>query len=314
MKTFFKIVVTAIFLLFILKQINAAHVLDAVKGANLFWIICALLFSFLGFVLSVIRLHVLVNAGISFRIPFFLIFAVSWIGMFFNLVLPGQLGGDVIKIYRISKHSGQAIKSTAAIIIDRIIGFTTLILLAAAALFFGRNSLNVSVINSPIIILLVCAFLFYLVIFNENIINRFKFITDFVRWTKARHLFKEIYLSFNHYKNYPNILRIAFFISIMANICSFISAYFLFISININLNMIYFFILIPLIGMISLLPISFSGLGVQDGAYIFFFSQLGVSPAKALVISVLSHIIRFGIGSIGGLIYLFEKKLEIKSH
>ena len=62
--------------------------------------------------------------------------------------------------------------------------------------------------------------------------------------------------------------------------------------------------------MISLLPISFSGLGVQDGAYMFFFSQLGVNPAKALVISVLSHIIRFGIGLMGGLIYLFENRLE----
>lgn len=310
MKTFVKIAGTSILLWFILKQIDINQVLATIRSSNVYWILLALLASFFVFILGVFRLNILVNVGLESRIPFLFILSVCWIGMFFNLILPGQLGGDIVKMYRISKNSGKTVKSTAAIIIDRIMGFSSLILIAAAALLFGHYSMNISIIKNSVLILFIASIIFYFLIFNKNIAQKLKFLKVIAAWLKIDHLSKEIYLSFNCYRNHPRALRDTFLISIAANIASFISSYMLFRAIGANIPLVYFFILIPVIGMISILPISLSGIGLQDGAYIFFFSQLGISPAKILGISILSHIFRFGIGLIGGLIYLFERRLE----
>lgn len=310
MKTFLKIAGTSILLWFILKQIDISQVLAIIRSSNLYWILLALFTSFLVFVLGVLRLNILVNVGLGSGLPFLFILRVCWIGMFFNLVLPGQLGGDIVKMYRISKNSGKTVKSTAAIIIDRIMGFSSFVLLAGAALLFGHYSMDISIIKNSVITLLVASIVFYFLIFNKNIVQKLKFLKSFAQRLKIDHLSREIYLSFNFYRNHPKALRDTFLISIVTNIASFISSYMLFKAIGVNIPLVYFFILIPVIGIISILPISLSGIGLQDGAYIFFFSQLGISPAKILGISILSHIFRFGIGLIGGLIYLFEKRLE----
>lgn len=309
-KTFLKIAGTSILLFFIFKQIDISQVLGVIKNSNPFWIICALLMFFLVFIFSVIRLNILLNVGLGQKISFWVVFIFSWIGMFFNLVLPGQMGGDIVKLFKISKHSGQTIKSTAAVIIDRIIGLNTLILLAAAALLFSHYSINISIVRNAIIFLFISSLAFYFIIFNKTIVQKLKILKVFAKWLKIDHLTKEIYLSFNYYKNHPRALRNTFLISMTSNIVSFISSYMMFRAVDVNISIIYFFILMPLIGMISILPVALSGIGLQDGAYIFFFSQLGISPAKILGISILSHIFRFGIGLIGGLIYLFERRLE----
>ena len=58
----------------------------------------------------------------------------------------------------------------------------------------------------------------------------------------------------------------------------------------------------------STVPISIKGLGLQDGAYVFFLSQMGVPAAAALSLSLSLHFIRYFLSMIGGILFLFEKK------
>ena len=58
-------------------------------------------------------------------------------GMFFNLVVPGATGGDVVKAWYAAKRTGVATKAVVSVFVDRIVGLFALVLFSAAVLFLG---------------------------------------------------------------------------------------------------------------------------------------------------------------------------------
>lgn len=64
----------------------------------------------------------------------------TWIGIFFNNVVPGATGGDLVKALYIMKHCpGARVKALVSVIVDRVMGLGSLALLAAIAVFFGLD-------------------------------------------------------------------------------------------------------------------------------------------------------------------------------
>jgi hypothetical protein len=64
---------------------------------------------------------------------------------------------------------------------------------------------------------------------------------------------------------------------------------------------------IPLIYLTEALPISINGLGVREGAFVFFFTQTGVSKEKALALGLLVISIRYIFVMLtGGSLFLKE--------
>jgi uncharacterized membrane protein YbhN (UPF0104 family) len=58
------------------------------------------------------------------------------------------------------------------------------------------------------------------------------------------------------------------------------------------------------VALIQLLPISFNGLGVREGAFQVLFGSVGVGEAQAVAMSLMYYIVRVVIGLLGGLMYL----------
>ena len=61
----------------------------------------------------------------------------------------------------------------------------------------------------------------------------------------------------------------------------------------------------PIIGAITLLPISIGGLGLRKNTTMLFFTQAGVSKDMAVAMSLLNFSFIVAYGAIGGLIYVF---------
>ena len=72
----------------------------------------------------------------------------------------------------------------------------------------------------------------------------------------------------------------------------------------------YFFLLIPVVHLISMLP-SLNGLGIREVAYVYFLkNHIGTETAAAVGILWLSLLIFLSL--IGGLIYLFRHDYHIQ--
>jgi hypothetical protein len=62
-----------------------------------------------------------------------------------------------------------------------------------------------------------------------------------------------------------------------------------------------------MIWIITMVPISISGLGVREGAFVFFFTKVGVSDLAALLLSFLNFSQLIVLGLMGGIVYLLSQ-------
>ena len=91
-------------------------------------------------VLSSIRMMLLLKA-IELRIKFVPIFKLTMIGNFFNMVIPGTVGGDIVKGFYLTRHEVTSKgRSSGIVAIDRVVGLIALFLFGfVSAIYIARK-------------------------------------------------------------------------------------------------------------------------------------------------------------------------------
>jgi uncharacterized membrane protein YbhN (UPF0104 family) len=93
-----------------------------------------------------------------------------------------------------------------------------------------------------------------------------------------------------------------------------VTYYFVGVGLNLGVPLTYFFVFVPLVTVVAMLPVSVAGLGVREGAVIFFFAKAGVDAATALSLSLVWFSLTLIVSSLGGLALLLDthaaKRLE----
>ena len=79
------------------------------------------------------------------------------------------------------------------------------------------------------------------------------------------------------------------------------------LALNIRIPFLYYFVFVPLISVLSAIPISFNGIGIREASYIFFLKLTGIDMEKAFAFSLLWFLIVVGASLIGGIIFTFGK-------
>jgi hypothetical protein len=78
-------------------------------------------------------------------------------------------------------------------------------------------------------------------------------------------------------------------------------------ALGVDVPVAYYMIFVPLTSLVLILPISFAGLGVREGAYVVLFKQAGVAPEVALSMSLLVYALgTVTPGLVGGVIYILR--------
>jgi len=89
------------------------------------------------------------------------------------------------------------------------------------------------------------------------------------------------------------------------------------LALSIDTNIIFLFMVIPLIYLTEALPISINGLGVREGAFVYFFVGAGYPKEEALAISLLVIGMRYLFSILAGGSLFFKEimisKLSLKS-
>jgi len=138
LKVFLKIAIAAfaIWILFKSEKLTKESFTDLFQAKNILF----LFLSGLAFVSSqlivTLRLVILLRA-IDFRIRYLFCFKLTMIGNFFSIVIPGTVGGDVIKgYYLINKEESNKGRSSGIIIMDRVLGFFAIVSFAIVAIIY----------------------------------------------------------------------------------------------------------------------------------------------------------------------------------
>ncbi|MDB4905156.1 MAG: hypothetical protein JWQ63_4437 [Mucilaginibacter sp.] len=134
-KLLLKICVTSVLLYFVFRKVNFSDVKYRLFHANYWWMLAALLSFFASMIASSWRLLSFFRS-IDLKLDPRFNFRLYLLGLFYNFLLPGGIGGDGYKIYLLNKtYKLPAKKVFWAIMFDRLSGLWAIGLIIVALVF-----------------------------------------------------------------------------------------------------------------------------------------------------------------------------------
>jgi glycosyltransferase 2 family protein len=230
----------------------------------------------------------------------------------YNLILPGVLGGDIVKaIWIRSDDKSNKGANTISILSDRIVGMLSLVILTIVAMIlsdFFEIKIKIIVI-SVLSILLILFFTIPLLLNKKNILfakksegkRNSKFINAVLYYLEI------IIDTTKYFVRHPVIVIKALLLSFIIHIAMFIINFLIAKSIGINISIIEISIVSCIVWIITVIPISISGLGVRELSFIGVLSLYAVSNEKATLLSLYIFSIAIALAIIG-LPFLLTRK------
>ncbi len=194
-----------------------------------------------------------------------------WLGMFYNLFLPGGIGGDGYKVYYLNRNLNAPVKKgILAIVFDRITGLLALVLLCLIfALFIKQKLVSIYVI---IAIIPLTASLFYLVVY---------------RW----------FSSFFNTLNKTNIQSFA------VQIAQVLCAWLILAAFGHDSQIISYLFVFLVSSVVAVIPFTVGGIGARELTFLFASDLLKLDLATSISLSLLFFFIT-ALVSLFGIIYV----------
>lgn len=312
--------VSILIFLAMLAIIGVDKIFDALKTADLRYIVVAIALQLITFLLYNLRWQLL-NKQANIDIGFKKLLPITMVGLAINNITPsGRGGGEPVRAYILAKEHDHTIKETfATVVADRVLDtfpFIVLTVITVLSLSFQPNIprwMIVIMIIAAVAIVAILVILIYMCI-NLNfgskierlilkIVQRFKKDSDGLE--EAIH---ENIVGFqNTMTNLMSNKKILFTTIPLSFLVWFVEisrVYFVFLAFGAvaRYGLIgEVFIVASLIGMIPLLP---GGLGAVDGTMIYLYSTSGITTAITAPVTVIERVISFWMPTIIGLVIL----------
>lgn len=230
--------------------------------------------------------------------------SIYFVGMFFNNFLPTMVGGDVVKGYYLYKYSRKGDIALASIFMDRYSGFTALMVITAIALVPGYALISGTPLPGFFALLIGGFVVMSLVIWVGPLHSWAMRLASRVHFYGINRKIDTFYKVLMSYKRHGDILVKAFLCSLVVQCGVMIGYYILGMGLGMDVPLAYYFLFIPLTTAISMLPISLSGLGIREGAFVFLFSMAGATKEQALTLSLMWFGVGVIVSVIGGIEYV----------
>ena len=274
------------------------------RNNQLHWFIAILIY-FVAISVTSIRWGLLLKAT---ELPQSLVraFRLTFIGIFFNNAVPGQTGGDLVRALYIAKENkARRTDSVSTVVVDRILGITALALIAAVVIpiDLDRYGANAAVIYGFLGILLVGS----LVYFSKRLRKLFR-LDVLLKKLPFNEFIQKIDQSFFIYRYRKLNLLICFLMSFGVHLLIISSIWVAGRGLGIELPFTAYLANIPIIFILSSIPITPAGWGVGEALFVIFFDLVGVAPVQAMALSLLFRTGATLIPLLGGLFLFLEKE------
>ncbi len=278
--TIAKIAISAILIYFIFTKVDFKEVLDIVRKTNPFYLVLAILFFVTSKVLASIRLNLYFHElGIKLTQKSNL--KLYLLGMFYNLFLPGGIGGDAYKGYLIKKKfEADTKKVISVLVLDRLSGLLLLFIYACILA----------------------------VVLNNTWLNKFEIpigalgiLSILVFW----------YLNKRFFNFVLPVFWKSFALSALVQLSQLICIFFVLQALSIQTNEIAYLFIFLISSIVSVLPLTIGGIGSREVTFFYGATLLALDENTSISISMVFFLIT-ALVSLFGIAYHF-KKIELKT-
>ena len=316
----FKVLVTLSLFYYVFSRYGLRNVADQLVNANAGLLALGITIFVISNFLGALQWQLLLH-GQNIAFPYTRAVTLYFIGLFFNTVLPSSLGGDVVKVYSISRMERRGREGLAATFVDRFAGFFLLALfaIAASAILISSPLLTGREVKNDILIYITTIFTIFLVsiavIFSRRV-GRFIYEVLLAGFNPLglRDRFRELHGFLHIYREKNGLAVKVFFLSLAIQTARVAVHYFCARAIGFDISFLYFLLFVPLIAMAAVVPISFGGLGVRETIGPFLFLSVAAVAAVdpdgslAMTTQLLASLVGILVGLAGGVLFILSRQ------
>ncbi len=296
-----RLCVTVMLLVYLLKSLSWQMLLVALIHVHPANILVGLVVGSSGIVLSAYQWRVLLRAQ---HIHFDLadLIKLYLIGITISHFLPTSFGGDAFKSFYVGRKSRNGVGATTAIIMCRVIGFVSMLILVFPVLIILRQQFPFALtLIFMLLCLLGCTVVVAILLLalllpalSKNRWMRHRFFTRLANVGTAVH--KSALM--------PCPIINAVLYGMVFWLVAILNCYVYANALSIHEQLAFYFLAVPLAAIIASLPISLNGFGLREGAFVYILSFVHVTSVTALLLVFVLDLQALFFALIGGCIYL----------
>lgn len=237
---------------------------------------------------------------------------LTFLGQFFNTVMPSTVGGDLIKAYYIAKHTPKKAAVLVSVFVDRVMGLAELTLLAGVmvGVVLLAGLAEFSKVRQPVymvaavmaIVIVALAFLLSSrlrqMLHLDKVYQRLPIAHHFAAAGDAARLYR--------IRLWALVKAVA--ITVGSQSIWIFSIYLMSCSLQMPIPAYAFFVYVPLIYIIGAVPLTPGGVGVVEGTYIYFLGQY-CDASQILALAMLARLVPIFWSLPGVVVYFNGPKL-----
>jgi glycosyltransferase 2 family protein len=298
-----RLTVALVLLMWLLWISHPARIWDAASSARAVPLLIAIGLTFFDRALMAWRwLALLAPVPVNGRPSLRRVMRIFFVSTFVGTFLPASVGGDLVRAYALSAERVPLAISVASVAMDRALGVMSILLLGVVSVSVAPHRAPPGV--APVLWLgaLMCGAL-GIVVFSTRAAQLLGAIVERLPWAGLRRVAVRLLEAVREYRHHHGALAAVLTASVGVQVLRVIQAYCLGVSLGIPSPVSAYFVVVPVILLIMLLPITVNGIGTSQAAFIWCFGGMGVGRPEAFALSVL--FVALGVvGNLpGGLLY-----------
>lgn len=305
-----RIVLAAAILFWIFAKLPIAEFKQVLRQSVAYWPwwLAGIALTWVGLLAASLRWYLLIR-GQGVELSAIRVFRIFFIGQFFNSFLPGSCGGDVVRAYYIFSESPlKRTEAMSTVVADRGIGLLTLIGFSCLMLVWRlpdllqdpRAQMAVAVMFG----LMMGAVVLLIALFHRNLFEQYALFKRLLGFSAAGAIIRRVYNAFYLYRAQPRTLIWSVLLSLL-NLAGLTFACAAFgQSLSLEVSLLEYFTLFPVITVVSAIPITPGALGVREGLFAELFAITGTGIAAAVSLSLMVYMGGVLWSLFGGLMFL----------
>lgn len=294
----------------VLHYANPTEALDALRRVSPAWLAGATLLVIADRALMAYRWVALLDTSI--RPPFPRMLRIFFESSFVGAFLP-SVGGDVARAWALSRDGVSGSQSVASVLMDRLLGVISILVSGAVGLVLAPTLLDRSALVVATALLSAACVVALLLVFSRTADRVAKSWLRWIRPARLAGVLHRLLDALQGYRGQSRTLVIVLVASISVQVLRVAQAWMLGRGLSIDAPFEIYLAYIPIILLVMMLPITVSGIGTGNLAFVFLFAQAGVSAADAFALSVLFLLLGV-VGTLpGGVLYVLPRSVRRQS-
>lgn len=298
-----KILLSAALLAWALARVHPEQLWERMTSIAPAWLLLAGAAFILSNVLGAVQWARLLHMA-GARLPFRTVHSFYWVGLFFSNLLPANVGGDVVRVVDVSRSTGSRRAAVGATLLDRLLGFVAIAVLALAAYPFVPSG-TVSPVLLVVLGLFSLATLFLaLTIYHRGLLGLLERRFGGVKFLDIGRRLTAVADELHRYRHHSGALARLLGLALVVQLLRIGVHILVARGMGISLSPLYYLVIVPILAVVVVIPVSVAGLGVRESAAVSLFGHVGLGASEAVAQQLATFFLCLAVNLVGGVLFI----------